>query len=80
MTDLFPNFKQPPKEHDGKTCRTCSHRFTLEYRSGKRFQYCGKQRNYRSATGWKKIKCKNPACKLYDEIDDVKNIYVVEAW
>jgi hypothetical protein len=49
----------------GKTCLTCRYRQRWEYGS-KIIQYCGIIASNRTENGHLKIKCKNPACQLYE--------------
>lgn len=49
-----------------KTCKTCKHRQRWECNS-KVFQYCGVRKSNRTANGHLKIKCKQPACGLYQK-------------
>lgn len=50
-----------------KTCMSCSHRQRWECGS-KIIQYCGAIKSNRTFNGLKKIKCKDSACDLYNEI------------
>lgn len=49
-----------------KTCKTCKHRQRWECNS-KVFQYCGVRKSNRTFNGHLKIKCKQPACGLYQQ-------------
>lgn len=54
-------------EVNGKTCKTCSWRERHEC-GAKVFQYCGARKSNRTENGLLKIKCKTPACPLYNEL------------
>jgi hypothetical protein len=58
-----------PASHDGKTCFTCSHRERWEC-GGRIIQYCGAIKSNRTENGKLKIKCKKPACGLYEGTDE----------
>ena len=49
-----------------RTCKTCKHRQRWECNS-KVFQYCAVRKSKRTANGLLKIKCKQPACGMYQE-------------
>lgn len=49
------------------TCKDCEHRQRWECNS-KVFQYCGVRKSNRTNNGLLKIKCKDAACALFEEI------------
>ena len=53
-------------DHPMRTCGTCKHRQRWECNS-KVFQYCAVRRSKRTSNGHLKIKCKQPACGMYQE-------------
>ena len=59
-----PEFK---KTKSTKTCRTCEYRYKHEY--GKMF-YCSKQKQKGTSYGHKKIKARDNACSMYEQIID----------
>ena len=63
MNHLF-NLPEPPTPSAEK-CRTCANRLSIEYRSGKRFQYCSIKRSRRTSNGLLKIKAGDTACESY---------------
>ncbi len=63
MNDLFPDLKA---EQSGETCKTCMHRQRWQCNS-KIIQYCGVRSSNRTENGLLKIKCKTPACGLYEK-------------
>jgi hypothetical protein len=62
------------------TCLTCKHRERWQM-GGSVIQYCGARSSRRTSNGLLKIKCKTPACKIYEhekyetEIKPYLNIY-----
>ena len=54
--------------NNGLTCNTCEHRQRWKCNS-KVFQYCGVRKSNRTSNGLLKIKCKNPACRQYEQIN-----------
>jgi hypothetical protein len=65
MDKLFEIEEQVPKSKN--TCNTCEHRQRWECNS-KVFQYCGIRKSNRTNNGLLKIKCKDAACPLFEEI------------
>ena len=63
--ELF-EFKECPPPPPNSFCRTCKHR--QRWKCGVSIiQYCGVCKSNRTDNGLLKIKCKTPACFLYEE-------------
>lgn len=67
MTSEPTLFVLPDEKKAGLTCNTCKHRERHECNS-KVFQYCGVRKSNRTDNGLLKIKCKTPACPLYQPL------------
>lgn len=64
--EMFPDFKAKLSDFPGKTCRSCKHRERWECGNSV-FQYCGVRVSGRTSNGKLKIKCKDPACRFYED-------------
>ena len=67
MKNALFEFKECPLPPPKSFCRTCKHRQRWHYRSGRVIQYCGVCKSNKTDNGRLKIKCKTPACFLYEE-------------
>lgn len=67
--DIFIDIEIPIlNKKTNKTCRTCRHRQRWQCNT-KVIQYCGTQKSKRTNNGLLKIKAKNEACFLYENIE-----------
>ena len=66
MTDTQHTLFELPEDKKGLTCNTCEHRQRWHCNS-KVIQYCGVRKSNRTENGLLKIKCKDLACSLYKE-------------
>ena len=71
--DLFGNETAMDGAVPGKTCKDCSHVFSVKFRSGKVISFCEKRRSSRDKNLHLKVKRERLACSFYEtkEIKDV---------
>lgn len=62
---LNPAIAVEPVLATGLTCRKCKHNQSWQCNS-KVFHYCGIRKSNLTSNKLLKIKCKNPACSLFD--------------
>jgi hypothetical protein len=58
-------FNDLPKQSASKQCKDCKHIQKWQY-GGSLFFYCNKIKSRRTNNGLRKVKCKTPACWLFE--------------